>query len=157
MASGASSDIADPGLAAAGMARIGWARRSMPVLGLIGERFAAEQSLGGLTIAACLHVTAETAALVHVLRAGGARVFLAASNPLSTQDDIAAALVADGAAVVYARAGADRLTYDEHIHRALDGRPAQHAAYAASRVARSGARRVRVDHHRRDQVAPDSQ
>jgi adenosylhomocysteinase len=118
-----SSDIADPALAGAGRARIGWARRSMPVLGLIGERFAAEQSLGGLTIAACLHVTAETAALVHVLRAGGARVFLAASNPLSTQDDIAAALVADGAAVVYARAGADRLTYDEHIHRALDGRP----------------------------------
>src|SRR5216683_7532211 len=117
------SDIADPGLADAGMARIGWARRAMPVLRLIGERFAAEQPLGGLTIAACLHVTAETAVLVHALRAGGARVFLAASNPLSTQDDIAAALVADGAAVVYARAGADRLTYDEHIHRALDSGP----------------------------------
>jgi len=117
------SDIADPGLAEAGMVRIGWARRGMPVLGLIGERFAAEQSLGGLTIAACLHVTAETAVLVDVLRAGGAQVFLAASNPLSTQDDIAAALVADGAAVVYARAGADRVTYDEHIHRALDSGP----------------------------------
>ena len=117
------SDIADPGLAEAGRARIGWARRSMPVLGLIGERFAAEQSLGGLTIAACLHVTTETAVLVDVLRAGGAQVFLAASNPLSTQDDIAAALVADGAAVVYARAGADRVTYDEHIHRALDSGP----------------------------------
>jgi len=117
------SDIADPGLAEAGMARIGWARRSMPVLGLIGERFAAEQSLSGRTIAACLHVTAETAVLVGVLRAGGAQVFLAASNPLSTQDDIAAALAADGAAVVYARAGADRVTYDEHIHRALDSGP----------------------------------
>ena len=117
------SDIADPGLAEAGRARIGWARRSMPVLGLIGERFAAEQSLGGLTIAACLHVTTETAVLVDVLRAGGAQVFLAASNPLSTQDDIAAAMVADGAAVVYARAGADRVTYDEHIHRALDSGP----------------------------------
>jgi adenosylhomocysteinase len=117
------SDIADPGLAEAGMARIGWTRRGMPVLGLIGERFAAEQALGGLTIAACLHVTAETAVLVDVLRAGGAQVFLAASNPLSTQDDIAAALVADGAAVVYARAGADRVTYDEHIHRALDSGP----------------------------------
>jgi adenosylhomocysteinase len=117
------SDIADPGLAEAGMVRIGWARRGMPVLGLIGERFAAEQSLGGLTIAACLHVTAETAVLVNVLRAGGAQVFLAASNPLSTQDDIAAALVADGAAVVYARAGADRAAYDEHIHRALDSGP----------------------------------
>src|SRR6266853_1074857 len=117
------SDIADPGLADAGMARIGWARRAMPVLRLIGERFAAEQPLGRLTIAACLHVTAETAVLVHALRAGGARVFLAASNPLSTQDDIAAALVADGAAVVYARAGADRLTYDEHIHRSCDSVP----------------------------------
>jgi adenosylhomocysteinase len=117
------SDIADHRLADAGLARIGWARRAMPVLRLIGERFAAEQPLGGLTIAACLHVTAETAVLVHALRAGGARVFLAASNPLSTQDDIAAALVADGAAVVYARAGADRLTYDEHIHRALDSGP----------------------------------
>src|ERR1019366_779597 len=88
------SDIADPGLAEAGRARIGWARRSMPVLGLIGERFAAEQAPGGLTIAPCLHVTTETAVLVDVLRAGGAQVFLAASNPLSTQDDIAAALVA---------------------------------------------------------------
>src|SRR6266851_3848930 len=86
-------------------------------------RIAGLGPLGGLTIAACLHVTAETAVLVHALRAGGARVFLAASNPLSTQDDIAAALVADGAAVVYARAGADRLTYDEHIHRALDSGP----------------------------------
>src|SRR5260370_22801807 len=95
----------------------------MPVVRLVGGRFAAEQPLGGFTIAACLHVTAETAALVHALRAGGARVFLAASNPLSTQDDIAAALVADGAAVVYARAGADRLTYDEHIHRAPDAGP----------------------------------
>jgi adenosylhomocysteinase len=95
----------------------------MPVLRLIGERFAAEQPFDGLTIAACLHVTAETAVLVHTLRAGGARVFLAASNPLSTQDDIAAALVEDGTAVVFARAGADRVTYDEHIHRALDAGP----------------------------------
>jgi adenosylhomocysteinase len=117
------SDIADPGLASAGMTRIGWARRGMPVLRLIGEQFAADQPLGGRTIAACLHVTPETAVLVYTLRASGARVFLAASNPLSTQDDIAAALVADGAAVVYARAGADRRTYDGHIHRALDCGP----------------------------------
>jgi adenosylhomocysteinase len=120
---GPSSDIADPGLADAGRARIGWARREMPVLRLIGERFAAEQPLGGLIVAACLHVTAETAVLVDTLRAGGARVFLAASNPLSTQDDIAAAMAADGAAVVFARAGADLLTYDEHIHQALDSGP----------------------------------
>jgi adenosylhomocysteinase len=92
----------------------------MPVLRLIAERFAAQRPLAGLMVAACLHVTAETAGLVNALRAGGARVFLAASNPLSTQDDVAAALAADGAATVYARAGLDRLTYDEHIHRALD-------------------------------------
>jgi adenosylhomocysteinase len=114
------SDITDPGLAEAGRARIDWAHRGMPVLRLIAERFAAQRPLAGLTVAACLHVTAETAGLVNALRAGGARVFLAASNPLSTQDDIAAALAADGAATVYARAGLDRLTYDEHIHRALD-------------------------------------
>ena len=114
------SDITDPGLAEAGRARIDWAQRGMPVLRLIAERFAAQRPLPGLTVAACLHVTAETAGLVNALRAGGARVFLAASNPLSTQDDVAAALAADGAATVYARAGLDRLTYDEHIHRALD-------------------------------------
>jgi adenosylhomocysteinase len=90
------------------------------VLRLIAERFGAQRPFAGLTIAACLHVTAETAGLVNALRAGGARVFLAASNPLSTQDDVAAALAAGGAATVYARAGLDRLTYDEHIHRALD-------------------------------------
>jgi len=118
-----SGDIADAGLASAGLARIGWAQRSMPVLRGITERFAAEQPLAGLTIAACLHVTAETAVLVRALRAGGAQVFLAASNPLSTQDDIAAALDACGAAVVYARAGADRLTYDEHIQQALNAAP----------------------------------
>jgi adenosylhomocysteinase len=120
-AGGPPSDIADPGLAEAGRARIEWARRGMPVLRLIAERFAAERPLAGLTIAACLHVTAETAGLVHALQAGGARVFLAASNPLSTQDDVAAALAAGGEAAVFARAGVDRITYDEHIHRALDG------------------------------------
>ena len=114
------SDITDPGLAEAGRARIDWAQRGMPVLRLIAERFAVQQPFAGLTIAACLHVTAETAGLVNTLRAGGARVFLAASNPLSTQDDVAAALATDGAATVFARAGLDRLTYDEHIHRALD-------------------------------------
>ncbi len=88
----------------------------MPVLGLIGERFAAEQPLRGLTVAACLHVTAETAVLIRTLRAGGARVLLAASNPLSTQDDTAAALVQDEDGIgVFARAGVDRGTYYAHI------------------------------------------
>src|SRR5215468_11191625 len=93
------SDITDPGLAEAGRARVEWAQRGMPVLRLIAERFAAQRPLAGLTVAACLHVTAETAGLVSALRAGGARVFLAASNPLSTQDDVAAALATSGAVV----------------------------------------------------------
>src|SRR5690349_20804479 len=103
----ASTELASTELASTGLARIGWAERSMPVLRGIAGRFAAEQPLAGLTVAACLHVTAETAVLVRAWQAGGARVFLAASNPLSTQDDVAAALDACGAAVVYARAGAD--------------------------------------------------
>jgi len=114
------SDIADESLAGAGRARIEWAQRGMPVLRLITERFAAERPFAGLSVAACLHVTAETAGLVHALRAGGASVHLAASNPLSTQDDVAAALVAEGAAAVFARAGVDAFGYGEHIHRALD-------------------------------------
>jgi adenosylhomocysteinase len=116
------SDIADEGLAEAGRARIGWAQRGMPVLRLLTERYAGEQPFAGLTVAACLHVTAETAGLVGALRAGGARVFLAASNPLSTQDDVAAALAAAGTCV-FARAGVDALSYGEHIHRALDSAP----------------------------------
>ena len=116
------SDIADPGLAEAGRARIGWARRGMPVLRLITERYAGEQPFAGLTVAACLHVTAETAGLVGALRAGGARVFLAASNPLSTQDDVAAAL-ADAGTFVFARAGVDAISYAAHIHRVLDPGP----------------------------------
>ena len=94
----------------------------MPVLRLLTERYAGEQPFAGLTVAACLHVTAETAGLVGALRAGGARVFLAASNPLSTQDDVAAAL-ADAGTCVFARAGVDAVTYGEHIHRALDSCP----------------------------------
>jgi adenosylhomocysteinase len=120
---GLAGDIADAGLASAGLARIGWAERSMPVLRGIAARFADGRPLDGLRVAACLHVTAETAVLVGALRAGGAQVFLAASNPLSTQDDIAAALQASGAAVVYARAGADLALYGEHIERALDAGP----------------------------------
>ena len=117
------SDIADPGLAAAGKARIGWARQAMPVLSVITEQFAAGQPFAGLTVAACLHVTAETAVLVHALGAGGARVVLSVSNPLSTQDDVAAALAADGAAAVFARAGADAAAYRGHIHAALAAGP----------------------------------
>jgi adenosylhomocysteinase len=117
-------DAADPGQAAAGRARIGWAERAMPVLGLIQDAFEREQPFAGLTVAACLHVTPETAVMVNLLTAGGAEVHLAASNPLSTQDDIAAALAASPAVKVHARSGVDRRTYYEHIHRALDAAPA---------------------------------
>jgi adenosylhomocysteinase len=119
---GLPSDIADESLAEAGRARIDWARHGMPVLRLITERFAAERPFAGLTVAACLHVTPETAGLVGALQSGGARVFLAASNPLSTQDDIAAALASAGTAV-FARAGVDMVSYGEHIHRALAAEP----------------------------------
>jgi adenosylhomocysteinase len=116
-------DIADPGLAESGSARIEWAERSMPVLRLIQQRFAAEQPFAGLAIAACLHVTAETAILVRALRSGGAGVSLAASNPLSTQDEVAAALAVRHGIAVFARAGVDRATYYRHIEQAIGTGP----------------------------------
>jgi adenosylhomocysteinase len=95
----------------------------MPVLGMLRASFADRQPFAGLTVACCLHVTAETAVLVRALSAGGALVHLAASNPLSTQDDIAAALAAEPGVAVQARSGVDRGGYYEHIHRVLDSRP----------------------------------
>jgi adenosylhomocysteinase len=122
-AGGLSSDIADSGLALAGQPGIAWAERAMPVLGMLRAQFAAELPFAGMTIACCLHVTAETAVLVRTLTAGGAQVHLAASNPLSTQDEIAAALAAEAGVTVQARSGVDRSTYYEHIHRVLDSEP----------------------------------
>ncbi|MCO6004862.1 adenosylhomocysteinase [Actinoallomurus purpureus] len=116
-------DIADPGLAESGVRRIEWADRSMPVLRRIREQFAAERPLDGLRIAACMHVTTETANLIRALQAGGAQVALAASNPLSTQDDTAAALACEYGAAVFARQGVDRDGYYRHIHQALDIAP----------------------------------
>jgi adenosylhomocysteinase len=110
---------APPGLAELGAGRISYAERSMPLLAALRSRFTAEQPFAGLTIAACLHVTAETAVFARVLRAGGATVRLAASNPLSTQDDIAAALAARDGVAVFARSGVDREAYYEHIALAL--------------------------------------
>ncbi|MFG1698369.1 adenosylhomocysteinase [Nonomuraea sp. NPDC049309] len=109
-------------LSESGERQISWAARSMPVLTAIGERFARERPLDGLKIAACLHVTAETAVLLGALKAGGAEIALAASNPLSTQDDVAEALLSYGIGV-YAKAGVDRATYYRHIHEALDIAP----------------------------------
>src|SRR3990170_1238827 len=116
-------DIAHPDLAEHGARRIAWAGRRMPVLATVRERFLKETPLEGLVVAACLHVTAETANLMLALRDGGAEPILCASNPLSTQDDVAAALVADGIAV-FAIRGEDSDTYYKHINAALDHAPA---------------------------------
>src|SRR5512133_2944386 len=107
-------------LAEQGRSRIAWAGQEMQVLGLIRERFEKERPLAGLRIGACLHVTTETANLVRTLVAGGAEVALCASNPLSTQDDTAAALVERHGAAVFARAGEDPETYYSHIDAVLD-------------------------------------
>jgi adenosylhomocysteinase len=120
---GFGSDIADPALAQDGLAKIAWAERAMPVLGLLRQEYASKRPFAGRSIAACLHITAETAVLVGLITAGGGRVHLAASNPLSTQDDIAAALASQPGVFVYAQAGVDRETYYSHLHRALDGAP----------------------------------
>jgi adenosylhomocysteinase len=116
-------DVADLSLAAEGKRRIEWAEREMPVLRLIRERFERERPLDGLRLAACLHVTTETANLVRTLKAGGAEVVLCASNPLSTQDETAAALVVEYGISTYARHGADRDTYYRHLNAAADIRP----------------------------------
>jgi adenosylhomocysteinase len=116
-------DVTDLGLAPEGVRRIEWAEREMPVLRLIRERFTAERPLAGLRIGACLHVTSETANLMRTLKAAGADVILAASNPLSTQDDVAAALVAEYGIATYARRGEDRDTYYAHLNAVADTRP----------------------------------
>ena len=116
-------DLADLALAPEGVRRIEWAEHEMPVLRLIRERFEREKPLAGLRLAACLHVTTETANLARTLKAGGAQVALCASNPLSTQDDVAAALVASYGISVFARHGADRDLYYSHLNRAADLHP----------------------------------
>ena len=116
-------DVKDLSLAPRGRDRITWAAKDMPVLALIRERFAREQPLKGLRISACLHVTTETANLAITLKAGGADLVLCASNPLSTQDDVAASLIVDEGISVYAIKGEDEQTYFRHIHAALDHQP----------------------------------
>jgi adenosylhomocysteinase len=116
-------DVKDLSLAAAGKLKIEWAEQSMPVLRLIRERFTREQPLKGIRLGACLHVTTETAVLMLTLKAGGAEVALCASNPLSTQDDTAAALVGAYEIPVYAQKGEDNARYYQHIAAVLGGRP----------------------------------
>jgi adenosylhomocysteinase len=119
----ASYDVKDPRLADGGRLKIEWAEREMPVLRLIRERFAKERPLEGVRISACLHVTTETANLMRTLQAGGADVVLTASNPLSTQDDVAAALVNHFEIPTFAIKGEDNVTYYKHLRAALDHQP----------------------------------
>lgn len=117
------ADIKDKSLAKAGVKKIEWAERNMPVLRLIRERFEKEKPLKGINLAACLHVTTETANLMRTLKAGGANLALCASNPLSTQDESAAALVEEFGVSTFAIRGEDRDSYYRHIHQALDTKP----------------------------------
>ena len=116
-------DVKDINLATSGKQLIEWAEREMPVLRLIKKRFEKEKPLKGVTLAACLHVTSETANLMRTLKAGGANVFLAASNPLSTNDAVAAALVKEYGIPTFAIKGEDNKTYFKHLNAVLDGRP----------------------------------
>jgi len=116
-------DIKDPKLASDGKKRVDWAARDMPVLGLIAERFRKEKPLKGAKMVACLHVTAETANLMRTLKAGGADVALCASNPLSTQDDVAATLAIDDQIPTWAIRGEDSKTYHSHLKMAVERQP----------------------------------
>jgi adenosylhomocysteinase len=116
-------DIKDIQRAGEGKLRIEWANQSMPVLNLIRERFEKEKPLAGIRLSACLHVTTETASLAQTLKAGGAEVMLCASNPLSTQDDVAAALVQECSIPVFAIKGEDNKTYYDHLNAVLDHKP----------------------------------
>ncbi|MCJ7491765.1 MAG: adenosylhomocysteinase [Dehalococcoidia bacterium] len=116
-------DVKDLSLAEEGVRRIEWAAREMPVIGLIRRRFAKDKPLQNLRLSACLHVTTETANLMLALKDGGAKLALCASNPLSTQDDVAAALVAEYGIPTFAKKGEDDQTYYRHIHQALEHIP----------------------------------
>jgi len=139
-------DIKDQGLAEKGRLRIEWAAQSMPVLRSIKERFAAEKPLKGIKMAACLHVTTETATLAQTLKAGGAEVHICASNPLSTQDDVAASLVTHDGIPVFAIKGEDKDTYYRHIHAAL--------AFSPQITMDDGADLVTTIHSERKELLP---
>ena len=140
-------DVKDLNLAEGGRLRIEWACMSMPVLNQIRDRFSREKPLQGLRLGACLHVTTETAALVQTLKAGGADVFLCASNPLSTQDDVAASLVRHDEIPVFAIKGEDNDTYYAHLRSVLDARP--------SMTMDDGADLVSTLHTERKELLPD--
>src|SRR5579871_2992122 len=139
--------VADTSLAPGGKFRIDWAEQEMPVLRQIRERFAKEKPLKGMRLSACLHVTTETANLMATLQAGGADIVLCASNPLSTQDDVAASLVTHYEIPVYAIKGEDNATYYEHLRKALDHKPNQ--------TMDDGADLVSEIHKNRRELLPD--
>ncbi len=156
-------DVKDLALADAGKSRIEWAATFMPVLAQIRDRFAKTKPLAGVRIGACLHVTTETANLMLALKAGGADIALCASNPLSTQDDVAAALCAHYEIPTYAIKGENEGTYYSHIESVIasktadvDGRrlrPRHDDLHQAQRPAQRDDRRLRGDDHRRDPAA----
>jgi adenosylhomocysteinase len=143
-------DVADLSLAKGGAARIEWADLQMPVLRKIRERFAKDLPLKGLKMSACLHITAETGNLLRALKAGGAHVTACASNPLSTQDDVAAALVEEYGIPCYAIHGEDRDTYYTHMRAVLESHP-NITMGAGGRSARQHG----GNHHRRHPLARD--
>ena len=150
-----------------GKRRIEWANQHMPVLQLIRKQFIKDQPLKGVRMSACLHVTSETANLAITLRDGGADVVLCASNPLSTQDDVAASLVKDYGIPTFAIKGEDNATYYAHISAALDHQPqitlddgadlVTQLAHQAHRSGEARDRRHRGNHHRRDSPARHGQ
>jgi adenosylhomocysteinase len=144
---GVDHDVKDLALAERGLLKIEWAGSEMPVLALIRERFRKERPLEGLRLAACLHVTSETANLAITLRDGGARLALCASNPLSTQDDVAAALAGEHGIPTYAIKGEDEQTYYRHIEAALANRP--------NMTMDDGADLLTVLHTRRSELLPE--
>src|SRR2546421_13082925 len=123
MATSIRGDVKDISLAPRGKDRIEWAAKDMPVLRLIRERFAKEKPLKGIRMSGCLHITTETANLAITLQAGGADLVLCASNPLSTQNEVAAALVSEYSIPTFAIKGEDEQTYYRHINAVLDHRP----------------------------------
>ena len=123
MNSGAQGDVKNPALARDGVARIEWAGREMPVINGIRERFRKEQPLKGIRVTACLHVTSETANLMLALKDGGADIRLTASNPLSTQDEVAAALMVEYGIPTFAIKGESTATYNEHMLAAVEHKP----------------------------------
>ena len=116
-------NVKDLNLAEGGRRRMDWAQREMPVLTMLQERYRKERPFEGVRMSCCMHVTTETANLMRTMQAGGADIVLTASNPLSTQDDVAAALVAQYEIPVFAIKGEDDETYYKHIHAALDHKP----------------------------------